>query len=323
MVIDKSNMKEVLEAFPRHCTEALSLAGGLMAPKDIANIVVCGMGGSAIGGDLLKTYMTDSDIPVVVNRSYKLPNFVDKDTLVFAVSYSGNTEETLEAVTEAKKRGAKIIAITSGGKLGSLADKVIKVPAGFQPRAAVGYLFFPMISVLYNSKLIDVKNSDLNEMVKLLQDKDYFENEGKRLAKLIKDRTPIIYSSDKFEPIAYRFKTQIQENAKSPAFNNVFPEMNHNEINAFQFMERSKFVVFIIRDEGDHPRIKKRFDICSDIMTDRVDVEFIETKGKSLLARMFSTLHLGDMVSYELAMNLRVDPTPVEVIEGLKKRLVE
>jgi len=316
-------MKEILESFSKQCREALTLAGGISAPKDIANIVVCGMGGSAIGGSLLKTYMADSDIPVVVNRTYKLPNFVDKDTLVFAVSYSGNTEETLEAVEEAKNRGAKIIAITSGGKLASLADKVIKVPANFQPRAAVGYLFFPMLSVLYNSKLIDVKNGDLNELIKLLQDKEYFEKESKRLAKLMKNKTPIIYSSDRFEPIAYRFKTQIQENAKYPAFNNVFPEMNHNEINAFQFMERSKFMVFIIRDEDDHERIKKRFDICSDIMSDRVDVEFIETKGKSLLARMFSTIHLGDMTSYELAMNLRVDPTPVEVIEGLKKRLVE
>ncbi len=321
MTIDKEDMLAVLESFPSQCRNALSLAAGITVPKTITNVVVTGMGGSAIGGDLLRSYLMDSDLPIIVNRGYQIPKFVDSNTLVFAVSYSGNTEETLSAVAEAKKKKAHIIGITSGGKLAKQVKSIIKVPVGFQPRAGIGYLFFPMLGVLYNSRLADVKNKDLNEMFNLLTDKDYYREEARRLASLIKNRKPIVYSSELFYPVAYRFKTQINENAKYPAFINVFPEMNHNEINAFRFMERSKFMVFMIRDQYDHPRIKKRMNICTEIMNERVDVEDIFTKGQSLLARMFSTIHLLDFLSYEFAIANRVDPSPVEVIELLKKQL--
>jgi glucose/mannose-6-phosphate isomerase len=308
MVIDKEDMLSVLEAFPAQCRNAMSLAKGIAAPKDISNVVVVGMGGSAIGGSLLKSYLHDSDLPVVVHKNYSLPKFVDDSTLVFAISYSGNTEETLSAVEEAKKRNAKIIGITSGGRLEQQVKTIIKVPSGFQPRAALGYLFFPMLGVLYNSGLADVKNKDLNEMIKLLNDKEQIRDEARKIAKFINGKTPIIYSSELLEPVAYRFKTQINENAKYPAFTHVFPE-------------RSRFAVVMIRDGFDSPRIRKRMDVCRDIISDSVDVEVIETKGESLLARMFTTIHLSDFASYELALLNRVDPTPVGVIEALKKRL--
>lgn len=319
--MDKSDMLGVLKKFPALCREALGLNKGLTVSGDITSIVVVGMGGSSIGGQILKMYMKDSKIPVFINRGYDIPAFVDHETLVFAISYSGNTEETLSAVKAAKDKKAQIIAITSGGQLEKEVEKIIKVPPGYQPRAAVPFLFFPMMGVLYNSKIIEVRNSDLNEMMQLLQDSEYYVEEGQRLAKVVKNRVPIIYTSEDFEAVGYRFKTQINENAKFPAFNNVFSEMNHNEINAFQFIERSKFMAFIIRDSKDHPRIKKRFDICSEIMGERVDVEQILTKGKCLLARIFSTIHLCDMASYYIAIEQRVDPTPVEVIEKLKKQL--
>ena len=215
----------------------------------------------------------------------------------------------------------KIIAITSGGKLAQIVKTVIKIPAGYQPRAALGYLFFPLLGVLYNAGLADVRNSDLNEMLTILKDTSYFREEGKRIAKLIDGRLPIIYSSEQFAPIAYRFKTQINENAKYPAFTGVFPEMNHNEINDVGSLDRKRYVMFFIRNPQDHARIKKRMDICSQILSQKVDVEDIVPRGNSLLARMFSTMYIGDFASYELAIRLHIDPSPVEVIEWLKKKL--
>jgi glucose/mannose-6-phosphate isomerase len=323
MVIDKENMLGVLESFPRQVRGALSLAKGLTVSKDVSNIIILGMGGSAIGGDLLKSYMSDSKIPVFVNRNYNLPGFADDSSLVFAVSYSGNTEETLSACKEALGKKATVVALTTGGKLAGLCEKVIKIPSGFQPRAAIGYLFFPLLGILYNSGIANVRNQDLNEMLSLLTDVDSYKEHAQALAKKIEKKIPIIYSSELLGPVAYRFKTQINENAKYPAYSQVFPEMNHNEINAFSFMDRRSNIVLMIRDDHDHERIKKRMNICKDLIENRVDVEDISTKGKSFLARVFSTIYLGDFTSYYLAIRNRVDPTPVNVIENLKKALAD
>jgi glucose/mannose-6-phosphate isomerase len=322
MVIDKSDMLSVLNDFPRQCRDALALPKGIMAKGEVTSVVICGMGGSAIGGDLLRAYAGNMNLPIFVVRDYKVPEFVDEFTLVFVISYSGNTEETLSAFNDARRKGAQIIVITSGGELGREADKVIKVPAGIQPRAALGYLFFPLLGVLYNSNLIDIKNDDLNEMLDLLKMQDGIKERAEFLAKRIQGKTPIIYSSELLKSAAYRWKTQINENAKYPAFNSVFSEMNHNEICSFRSMGKDRFTAILFRDEQDNPRIKKRMDVCKKIMERDVDVEEVIIKGNSLLARMFYTIYLGDFTSYYLAMRERVDPTPVDVIEWMKKQLV-
>lgn len=321
MITDRFNMLEVLDNFPKQCRDALTLTKGITAKGEITSIVVCGMGGSGIGGELLKICLSNEKLPVFVSKDYKVPEFVDNYSLVFAVSYSGNTEETLSAFRDAKKKNAQIVAITSGGELAKEAGKVIKIPAGLQPRAALGYLFFPMLGVLYNSNLIDVKNTDLNEMLGLLDQKEEIKIKAEELAKKMYSKIPLIYSSELLKPVAYRWQTQINENAKYPAYHSAFSEMNHNEINAFRAMERGKFLAILLRDEKDHPRIKKRMDICKQIMERRIDVEDVNIKGSSLLARMFYAIYLGDYTSYYLAMRERVDPTPVEVIEWLKKQL--
>lgn len=321
MVVDKSNMLEVLDNFSQQCKDALTLPKGITAKGEVTSILICGMGGSAIGGDLLKTYCSNTKLPVFVSRDYKVPEFVDNYTLVFAVSYSGNTEETLSSFHDAKKKNAQIIAVTSGGELSKAAEKIIKIPSGLQPRCAIGYLFFPMLGVLYNSDLINVKNTDLNEMLTLLNQKEEIKEIAQELAKKIQGKTPLIYSSELLKPIAYRFQTQINENAKYPSFHSTFSEMNHNEINAFRAMDRSKFLAILLRDEQDNTKIKRRMDVCKKIMEDHIDVEEVNVKGSSLLARMFYTIYIGDYTSYFLALRERVDPTPVEVIEGLKKQL--
>ena len=322
MPIDNSNMLKVIEDFPHQCRTALPLAKGMTVSGKVDKIVVAGMGGSAVGGDLLKLYLHDLKIPIMTVRDYKLPNFVDENTLVFAVSYSGNTEETLSALKDAKEKGAKIIGITSGGKLEGECEKVIKIPFGLQPRAALAYLFFPMLGVLHNSNIVNVKNSELNEMLAIVKNSEKFDSEGEALAKKIKEKIPIVYASQLLEPVAFRWKTQVNENAKMPCFYNVFSEMNHNEIAGYKGMDR-KFVAVLLKDKHDNESIKKRMKICKELMEERVNVEEVEVKGESLLARMISTVYLGDFVSYYLAVWNRVDPSPVEIIEKMKKKLVE
>ncbi|MBI3034731.1 bifunctional phosphoglucose/phosphomannose isomerase [Candidatus Woesearchaeota archaeon] len=321
MPIDSSNMLKVIEDFPQQCRTALELPKGISVSGKIDKIVIAGMGGSAVGGDLLKIYMHSSRIPVFVVRDYKVPDFVDENTLVFAVSYSGNTEETLSAYEDASKKRAKIVAVTSGGQLGSMAKKSIKIPSGLQPRAALGYLFFPVLGVLANSGIADVKGREIEEMLDILSKTDDFKAVGERIAKKIGLRTPLIYSSEILSPVAYRWKTQFNENSKVAAFHNSFSEMNHNEIAGYQNVNKSDFIAIFIRDAKDNERIKKRMDITKEIISSRVDVEEIFTRGEHLLSRIFSGIYYGDFASYYLALANRVDPTPVSVIENLKKKL--
>ena len=321
MAIDSFNMLKVIEEFPHQCKTALELPKGMSVSGNVNKIVVAGMGGSAISGDLLKIYMHNSNIPVFVVRDYKVPNFVDENTLFFAVSYSGNTEETISAFESAVKKKAKVIAVTSGGSLGQIAKKVIKIPSGLQPRAALGYLFFPVLGVLVNSNIVDVKNSDITEMLDILSKAQDFKTVGERIAKKIAQRTPIIYASELLSAVAYRWKTQFNENSKSAAFHHAFSEMNHNEIAGYQTMDRGDYVAIFIRDKEDNERIKKRMDTTKEIISTKVDAEEVFTKGDGLLSRIFSGIYYGDFASYYLALANKIDPTPVTVIEKLKKRL--
>ena len=321
MPIDNSNMLKVIEDFPLQCKTALELPKGMSVSGKVDKIFVCGMGGSAVGGDLLKIYMQNSKIPVFVVRDYKVPNFVDENSLVFAVSYSGNTEETISAYQDAVKKKAKIVAVTTGGQLGSMAKKVIKIPSGMQPRAALGYTFFPVLGVLVNSGIVDVKGREIEEMLDILSKTEEFKTVGERIAKKIGKRTPIIYASEMLGAVAYRWKTQFNENGKVAAFYHVFSEMNHNEIAGYQNINKNDYIAIFIRDKFDNERIKKRMDVTKEIISTRVDVEEVFTRGEFLLSRIFSGIYYGDFASYYLALANRIDPTPVTVIENLKKKL--
>ena len=321
MPTDNSNMLKAIEDFPQQCSTALELPKGMSVSGKVDKIVVAGMGGSAVGGDLLKAYMHSSKIPVFVVRDYKVPNFVDESTLVFAVSYSGNTEETLSAFEDAAKKKAKIVAVTSGGELAKRAKKAIMIPGGLQPRAALGYLFFPVLGVLANSGIVDVRGREIEEMIGILSKTEDFKIVGERIAKKIGQRTPIVYASELFGAVAYRWKTQFNENSKAAAFSHVFSEMNHNEIAGYRTMNKNDFISIFIRDKDDNERVKKRMDITKEIISTRVDVEEIFTRGEGLLSRIFSGIYYGDFASYYLALANRVDPTPVTVIESLKKKL--
>jgi glucose/mannose-6-phosphate isomerase len=339
--IDPSGMYDLIKSFPEQVEAALEIGGSAklsLSLRRIRNIVLTGLGGSAIGGDIMRSYSLDQlKIPMQVNRSYTLPKYVNSNTLVVVSSYSGETEETLSAYIQAKKRGAQIIVISSGGTIGKKAqrssDNWIKIPAGLPPRAALGYSFFTLLAAFDKLDIIDVRVSEFNEtlfLLRSLRDKySNYENEPEplRIARLMKDSLPIIYSaSDRFDAINLRWRGQISENAKTVAYGNVLPEMNHNEIVGYATLEDilKRFFVIFLRDTGDHPRVQTRFDLMKKIISGYCgSILEIHSRGRSLLARMFSLIYLGDWVSYYLAIEKGVDPTPVKNIDILKKQLAE
>lgn len=341
--IDRSDMFSLVLDFPRQLEEAVEI--GVSSPIDlnidhIDGIMVTGLGGSAIGGDLLRGYLAhEIYLPIFVNRNYSLPEFVGCSTLVFASSYSGNTEETVAAYQEAVKRGAEVICLTTGGKLGALAREdgkpVVSLPSGFPPRTALGYLFVPMLIILSKVGLIEDKQVELNETVELLTRKlhEYgpaiptSQNPAKLLAQKLYRKLPIIYaSSDCFDVVTIRWKTQLAENSKMLAYCSSFPELNHNEIVGWEGAAEllSWLEVVVLRDKGDHPRIRKRMEITKGIIeSEGGRVTEVWSEGDSLLARLFSLIWLGDFVSLYLAVLNGVDPTSIAKIDYLKQRLAE
>jgi glucose/mannose-6-phosphate isomerase len=319
MKYDKEDMIGILESFSEQCKEAVRLAKDVKAKGKFENICVCGMGGSGVGGALLKPFV--KNIPLYVHHDYGLPEYVGKKSLVFIVSYSGDTEETLSSYDIAKKRRARIISITSGGKLAAKDKNAIIIPSGLQPREALGYLFLPMIVVLSNSKLISNQKGAINEAIKLLNPKENTK-EAFMLSKKMKNRIPVFYGSEHFEAVVYRMKTQVNENSKQAAFCHTLPEMNHNEINGFKH-EGKRLVAVFLRDKKDSMKIKKRIIITRSLIKENTTLFDLTVKGNSLLARILSTIYIGDLASYYLALMNKEDPTPVPLIKELKKKLVE
>jgi len=337
---DKSNMRKLLIEFPKQVEDAVRIGKRFNVPfkgTDISNIVVCGLGGSAIGGDLLRSYLSDElRIPFAVNRHYFLPDYVDEKTLVIVSSYSGNTEETIASHLDAKKRRAKVLCISSGGETAKMAKKfkhpIITIPKGFPPRAAIGYSFFPMLVTLNKLKLIKSKDKEIKETIALIKKRARLysaqndRNPAFQLAKQLYMKLPVIYSSaDKFDVVNLRWRGQISENAKQLAFGNVLPEMNHNELVGWKVLRRmmeEDFVAVFLRDKQEHERVKIRMEITKGIIEQYASkVVEVYSEGKSLLARIFSLIYFGDWISYYLAILNGIDPTPVKVIDYLKNEL--
>jgi len=340
--IDTENMLDLLVSFPRQCEDALFIgrrsAVKTRYKKRYSNIVFTGLGGSAIGGDIIKGYTGgELDIPIYINRNYTLPHFVNKDSLVFAVSYSGNTEETLSAYTEALRRDANVIVITSNGKIKEHASKnndiLVTLPKGYPPRCALGYSFIPAIVMLAKLKLIKNKDEEIKAascFLAGLKEKALSPgvkgraNVSKAVAKKIYGRFPVIYASEKLGSIAMRWRGEFAENAKTLSSSHVFSEMNHNEIVGWKNPGSllKDFAAIILRDKHDLSRIRKRMDITASILKKaKFQVLEVESKGKTLLERMLSLVYIGDFASFYLSVLNKQDPTPVKRIAYLKKQL--
>jgi glucose/mannose-6-phosphate isomerase len=340
--IDQSGMYNWLMDFHGQVQDAVRIGQSARVKlnvKGVRNIVLSGMGGSAIGGDLLRSYLSDVlRVPFFVNRHYVLPEFVDRNTLVIVSSYSGNTEETVAAHRDAIKRGARILCLTSGGATETVAKKhkhqMVKIPSGFQPRAALGYLFFPLLVVLARLGFVKSRVADARETVQLLKSKarvygdpEAPDNPPLRLARQLQGKFPIVYSATEyFEAISMRWRGQICENAKMLASSHVLPEMNHNELVGWKIgaeLMRQMEVIYL-RDKKTHKRIALRENITKDIIAQYAShVSEVWSEGRSVLARMFSLLYFGDWVSFYLAILNKEDPTPVKVIQQLKGELAK
>ena len=343
---DPQNMAKSIHDFSnqmKHAEEiGLSLSLDSTLGKNLSNIVFSGLGGSAIGADFVRSYLTyEMPVPIFVNRHYQLPRFVDDKTILIVSSYSGDTEETLSALAQGIKQKARILAITSGGELTRLAQKhsfpVIKIPGGLSPRAALGYSVVPLLVALSKIGFVRVyRPEEVVEAINLIQklaESQYgiavsFEkNPAKQLAAACFKKYPIIYSgTDYFDVVALRWRGQIEENAKALASHHVLPEMNHNELVGWQNPKGilKESVVIFLRDLADHKRVQMRMNLTKGVI-ERYAGKVVEfsSQGKGLLARMFSLIYLGDWLSFYLAALYQVDPTPVEVIQHLKSELAK
>jgi glucose/mannose-6-phosphate isomerase len=336
--VDKSGMLNFSVNAAKHYREAAQIAEKIKVdyPKP-DNIIVAGLGGSAIGGDLLKDWAkTQLTVPIEVSREYKLPAYANKKTLVFITSYSGDTEETLSSFLYAFKRKCMIYCISSGGALLKYAKKLkvpyLQVTSGMPPRAALPYMLLPLLVYMEKSGLVKGVKEELNETFSLLEkiseenspEKPTNENFAKNTAQNIGESAPTVYGFGVYRSVAQRFKQQFNENSKSAAKWEYFPELDHNEVVGWESRgEQCKwFSVIFIRDINEPVEIESRIETTKQIMEKVGLVMFdLEVQGKSPLAKMLSTIVVGDFVSVYLAVLHGVDPTPVRTINILKDTL--
>jgi glucose/mannose-6-phosphate isomerase len=334
--VDVHRARDVIGAFPAQCREAVRLrvqpATRLARPRAI---VVAGMGGSAASGDLLAACAADRlDIPVIVHRGYGLPSLVDDRDLVVVTSYSGDTAEALSAAETALERGAAIVAVTSGGRLAGVAAArrfpAVALPANLMPRMALGYLFFPLLDVLRAADLTVVKETEIDEALSVVEllaaqlgpDRPAADNEAKQLALALGDRIPVVYGGPLTGPIAYRWKTEFEENAKAFAAAGTLPEMNHNEIEAWRAPQAHRLHLLLLRDRHEGAEIARRYALLRELVGGSAGgVSEVWSRGASTLARLLGLAYLGQWASYYLAIKRSVDPWSVPTLDALKGRL--
>ncbi|MGM0365318.1 MAG: bifunctional phosphoglucose/phosphomannose isomerase [Actinomycetota bacterium] len=342
--LDSGGMLRVEEEFPLQLADAQKIAQAVdlskISGKKYAGIAFLGMGGSGFAGDMIKALIRD-EINIFIDsvKGYRLPGYVTKDWLVVPVSYSGNTEETIACTEQAVNKGATVMAVTSGGRLAQLAEQhdsaIIKVPSGYQPRGAIGYLFLPALVALRKLDMAAVGDSDIQEgldavrqlSARLNRRVQTSKNFAKQLACSIGERLPVIYGTEGYlSCIAYRWKCEINENAKTPCFWAQFPELNHNETVGWERLApvTKNFVLIVLREQDEHQKIKVRIDTTVSLIARNLgQVIEVPVEGKSRFCRAISSLYIGDITSVYLALLSGVDPTPVEKIEKLKAELAK
>ena len=337
--VDPSDQLGDVLALPEHLRDALwRVESAIMEDFDTsAGLVVAGMGGSAIGGALARAAMGDhASRPIFVTRAYGLPPWTTPDTMVLCSSYSGETEETLACYESGGALGATRTVVTTGGRLAEMAREdgvpVIPLPGGFQPRAAVAYGIVASLEVAALcgagprlTSEIDVAASHTEQLVAEWGPEAPEDSLAKTIARGLHGTTPVIAGAGLTNPIAYRWKTQINENAKQPAFSNELPELDHNEIVGWEgARELGRFSAVFLDDSDAHPRLKERMELTERLIADNAAASFrLETRGQTAIERVISLMLLGDLVSIYLAALRGVDPGPVKVLDELKAALAE
>lgn len=326
------DMKQLIEAFPDNITEALEIAQNASITKDyssVSSILICGMGGSGIGGSMVQTWLADElNIPVSITKDYSIPNFVNANTLVIGSSYSGNTEETLEALNGAQKKGAQIIGICSGGKLEEMCASngydFIKVPGGNPPRTALAY---SLVQLLHIFSVIGMSSADrLKEMAAardlIVAESETIHLKAKGLAEHLHQKVGIMYGTAKYDPILVRARQQFNENSKYLSWTNPIPEMNHNELVGWGGGDR-RFAPVFFMTSGNHPRNDKRIEITREKIAQKTAVFDIHSKGSSLIEQSMYLVNIVDWASFYLAELDDIDTIDIAVIDYLKGELAK
>ena len=336
-ILDSVGMFDLAAALPEQVAAAAAEGArveGLPEHEDVEHVVVLGMGGSGIAGDVVRAIAAPfMSVPLTVAKGYEAPSFVNEGTLCFAVSYSGNTEETLEAAQAAAAAGARMVVLTRGGQLGELAAAWgaphVPLPDIPMPRAGIGAISIPPLLVLEKVGLFPGATQYVADAVQqLARRRDQLIVDGSpahRLAEQIGRTMPLAYGSDLGEVAAYRFKCQVNENAKAPAFSAGVPEMCHNEICGWgQHGDVTRQVMTVVRFRHDfeHPQVARRFDLTGEVLEEVVHaVVDVQAEGEGALAQLFDLVLQGDFVSLHLAAQAGVDPGPIPVLEDLKAAL--
>lgn len=334
--IDKSNMRQVILNSPSQLSWAVNNWKPIKFKKKFSNVILCGMGGSAWPMEFVINYLTTNPsmrlnkIPIIIHRNYGLPDEARKDSLMIFSSYSGNTEETIEAYRAAFKAGIKGVVITSGGKIENLAIKnrtpILKIPEkNIPPRYSTGYMVVFLSKLLSDAKImknVSIEIAKTSGYLKKILADGKMEHRGYELAKKIGNKIPLIYASVNYRIAAKVWKIKINENSKMPAFWNHMPEFNHNEMVGFTQANPKDFLILILKNEKDDKNILKVLDISKMLLTRRgFKPEIISMTGDNFFSKVFSVTLLCDWVSYYLALRSRIDPSPVSIVDEFKKDL--
>ncbi|MHA2175580.1 MAG: bifunctional phosphoglucose/phosphomannose isomerase [Candidatus Hodarchaeales archaeon] len=342
--LDTQNMFEMVFKWPELIQEVystdISIPSTIEIGKyklkykvQISHVMICGMGGSAVSGDYIKTYFEKSlTTPFTVQRNYYLPKYVDSSSLVIVISYSGNTEETISSLISAIKSGCPIVFIGTGGKIGEFCSKTgipfFKIPSGYQPRASFPLLLFPILKILKLMKIIQFKDSILTEIIEQLKtlrmafmvQQEGEKNYSKTIALKLFNKIPIIWSSHLC--VANRFKNQINENSKQLALAEELPEFNHNHIIGFEGLSRDNpYIIVAYRFPSEHPNVSLRYEISKGIIENKVEIIELKIQNGDLLTQLVNATYIGDYISMYLAILNGKDPSTVESIDFLKKEL--
>jgi glucose/mannose-6-phosphate isomerase len=337
--LDPKGILKLTEGFPRQCREAFEIATRVEPPK-LENrpgvVALAGMGGSGAGGDFVRAlFEAHGGAPFIVSRDYSLPSYLGVGDVVFCASYSGNTEETLSAYESAKRSGARIVAVTSGGRLKEQADAdgftVYEVPGGQPPRTALGYMMIPVIVAAHRMKLIP--DPEIEKAIALLETAaeqwgpEAEDNAAKALAREMEGALPILYGLGTWQGyIANRWRCQINENAKHLAFVNAYPELNHNEIMGWVGAGKQsvgRFVGVVLEDGTESERMATRAKVTEGLIKDTIEFHHVRAQGETLLEKMLMLAHFGDYVSVYLARLNGVDPEDISSINTLKDELAK
>ncbi len=327
-------MDQLIARFPDQLKEALEIAENANINhhnREIHQVYVAGLGGSGIGADFVAEFIRDEcSIPYMVGKGYNIPAYVDKNTLAIASSYSGNTEETLYSFREIEKTGAKIVVISSGGKLINIAKKkgydYIQVPGGWpSPRACLGFSLVQQMGIM--QRLGYISNAGLESIkssIALLHNhEEAMKTEAKAIADQLVNKLPIIYTTDRMEAVALRLRQQMNENAKTLCWHNVIPEMNHNELVGWRDKNEALAVIYL-RNDDDFKRNSVRIDINQKIIQKYTGTIInIYSKGENLIEKAMYLVHLGDWITWYLSELREMDSIEVDVIDYLKGELAK